>query len=492
MRYVRNVRKAVQTVAKKPIQTVRNTHKRVCDIHTKVSCTVKKHQDHIKKRVNHQVDRTVQKYHKRVHQWVRAATQWIHAVEMVFLLCAMIVGVVFYQGSLANIQWTGIDLPDNILLDYPLKQVSTVECRTEHRTSLNADCKIDLPRIKNAQYHQYKQTELYTKIYTVLPWAPYSPDSRDTTRGDHPWVDIATAEGTPLYSLAYGQVTFAWYQNGYGNVVKVQFRYKGELLHATYAHMETMNVKAGDSIRRGQLIGTVGNSGNTFGWMWGYHLDFTISVDNQGRPMYAFLGCDQQAQWFTAIVNGWLCRTERLQNTYDPLALIEASSQWTPIVEEKVVVEIIDGSELNNLTNDLNMPDTIDLPIQPELPTQPTITAQPTPSYTVLTHQLQTDFMPYYIKEFLGQYSIDVQAVTATDKTSLVIQIKDKKTGESFSWILPAPFVFVSPQASVTLSAWSVQLVFDGIIDVTASTLWADQSIVIQFADQPITTISNL
>lgn len=69
-------------------------------------------------------------------------------------------------------------------------------------------CKINLPIIRNAAYDQYKDETIYRQIYSVLFGASYT-SGRDTTAGAHEAVDIATARGTPLYSIGDGEIVFA-------------------------------------------------------------------------------------------------------------------------------------------------------------------------------------------------------------------------------------------------------------------------------------------
>ena len=51
-----------------------------------------------------------------------------------------------------------------------------------------------------------------------------------------------------MYSIAHGVVTFAGTQAGYGKVVKVMFSYRGETLHAIFAHLDDMYVTSGQRV----------------------------------------------------------------------------------------------------------------------------------------------------------------------------------------------------------------------------------------------------
>lgn len=122
---------------------------------------------------------------------------------------------------------------------YPLGEVSTVTCRQSLRETLPTECKISLPRIKNAAYQNYSSNEVYTKTYSMLRGGSYTQFDRNQL-GSHPGVDIATAKGTPVYAITDATVEDAKSQAGYGNVIKLKFTSNGETLYATYAHLDSI------------------------------------------------------------------------------------------------------------------------------------------------------------------------------------------------------------------------------------------------------------
>ncbi|MDO4713406.1 MAG: M23 family metallopeptidase [bacterium] len=143
--------------------------------------------------------------------------------------------------------------PNNTQLVYPLQEVSTLECRTQEWANLTDTCKLNLPIIKNADYEDYKHNTTYTDIYTVLFGGHYK-DGWAINEGSHYGIDVASAKGTPLYAIANGKVYFAGQQAGYGNVVKIQFVYKGTMYFATYGHMDQILVQTGQPVSKGQKI----------------------------------------------------------------------------------------------------------------------------------------------------------------------------------------------------------------------------------------------
>lgn len=87
---------------------------------------------------------------------------------------------------------------------------------------------------------------------------------------NHKGLDIAAPESTEIYAAEEGQVVSAgWNWGGYGNVVMIEHP-NG---YATvYAHMIMVYAVEGQYVTKGQLIGFVGNTGNSFG----NHLHFEV------------------------------------------------------------------------------------------------------------------------------------------------------------------------------------------------------------------------
>lgn len=78
----------------------------------------------------------------------------------------------------------------------------------------------------------------------------------------HTGVDIAAPKGTPIYATADGRVTNQTGGSGYGITVVINHGFSYQSL---YAHLSKKVVKPGEKVKRGQLIGYVGNTGLSFG-----------------------------------------------------------------------------------------------------------------------------------------------------------------------------------------------------------------------------------
>ncbi len=82
--------------------------------------------------------------------------------------------------------------------------------------------------------------------------------------------------GKEVYAVASGSVVFASRLPTWGNVIIIRhdpLAKNGKVLYGRYAHVDTMLVKVGQRVSRGEQIATVGNS---FG-QWAYHLHFDLS-----------------------------------------------------------------------------------------------------------------------------------------------------------------------------------------------------------------------
>lgn len=92
-------------------------------------------------------------------------------------------------------------------------------------------------------------------------------------KNPHSGQDIAAMEGTPIKSSGDGIVTLSEPGLFYsGNIVIIDHGYG---LHTIYAHMKDINVKTGDKIKKGDIIGTVGKTGRATG----PHLHWGASVN---------------------------------------------------------------------------------------------------------------------------------------------------------------------------------------------------------------------
>ena len=94
----------------------------------------------------------------------------------------------------------------------------------------------------------------------------------------HKGVDYAARTGTPVKSAGDGEIKFAGNQGGYGQMLIVKH---GEHYETVYAHLSDFKdgLEAGDTVKQGEVIGYVGQTGLATG----PHLHYEFRVDGQHR-----------------------------------------------------------------------------------------------------------------------------------------------------------------------------------------------------------------
>ena len=101
---------------------------------------------------------------------------------------------------------------------------------------------------------------------------PVDPSSVTLTSGfgerwgsQHQGIDLAGPIGTPIYAAADGTVSRAGDASGFGQWVVLDHVIDGQLFSTVYGHVDTYVVEAGQQVRAGQQIATIGNKGESTG-----------------------------------------------------------------------------------------------------------------------------------------------------------------------------------------------------------------------------------
>ncbi len=136
------------------------------------------------------------------------------------------------------------------------------------------------------------------------------------TRGyspNHKAVDLGPAAGKETV-LAHSDGTVVFCQTGqknnqgsrgnlsYGNCVKLQHQ---EGYTTLYAHLQSVAVRWGDTVKAGQVLGVMGNTGNSYGT----HLHFELRQDTVHLDPTPYLACELPAVtphiYYKAFSSGW-------------------------------------------------------------------------------------------------------------------------------------------------------------------------------------------
>lgn len=97
--------------------------------------------------------------------------------------------------------------------------------------------------------------------YYVSSYYGYRKNEVTGNEEFHRGVDIAVPTGTTVYAAHDGTVTAAAYDSHYGNYVVIEI----DGYTTKYAHMDSLSVSAGQTVEKGAVIGTTGNTGSSTG-----------------------------------------------------------------------------------------------------------------------------------------------------------------------------------------------------------------------------------
>lgn len=99
----------------------------------------------------------------------------------------------------------------------------------------------------------------------------------------HSGMDFSAKIGTDVYATGDGKITMAGWKQGYGNCIVINHGYGFQTL---YGHLSKYKVRVGQKVKRGEVIGQVGNTGKSTG----PHLHYEVIVrgkhDNPSKYYY--------------------------------------------------------------------------------------------------------------------------------------------------------------------------------------------------------------
>jgi murein DD-endopeptidase MepM/ murein hydrolase activator NlpD len=114
--------------------------------------------------------------------------------------------------------------------------------------------------------------------------SPFGERIDPFTGGDefHEGIDFAAPMGTPIHAVAAGVVTWAGPRGGYGNMVQIDH---GDGYSTRYGHAEKILVHVGETVRRGDVIALVGDTGRSTG----PHVHFEVLLHGREINPAAFI-----------------------------------------------------------------------------------------------------------------------------------------------------------------------------------------------------------
>ncbi len=135
-----------------------------------------------------------------------------------------------------------------------------------------------LLEIERTVNEQKDRLNYLPSIWPVQGWVTsgfgYRQDPFSGRREFHQGMDIVAPRGTPIVATANGRVVYAGWKAGYGKSIEIDH---GWGIRTFYAHCHTIKVSEGKQVKRGEIIGTVGATGQATG----NHLHYGVMVNGK-------------------------------------------------------------------------------------------------------------------------------------------------------------------------------------------------------------------
>jgi len=122
------------------------------------------------------------------------------------------------------------------------------------------------------------QFPLPEKYLEKITWGYNNTAIHPITRKEttHLGIDVAAPTGTPVFAMGDGLVLKAVEEKGWGKMIVLDH---GDGYATFYAHLDEIEVEAGVKVRRGELIGKVGNTGQSTG----PHLHYEVRLNGEHK-----------------------------------------------------------------------------------------------------------------------------------------------------------------------------------------------------------------
>ena len=169
------------------------------------------------------------------------------------------------------------------------KPSETPKALSEKLDKLSAEAVRQEQSLQELQAYFQDQRSLLASTPSVWPvrgWvtSDFGPRADPYTgeRVMHAGLDIAGPHGKEVLAPSDGTVVFAGLEGGYGNVLVIDHGYG---IKTRYGHLSSLRVKAGEKVKRGQLIAGLGNTGRSTG----PHLHYEVRVNGIAQNPRKFI-----------------------------------------------------------------------------------------------------------------------------------------------------------------------------------------------------------
>ncbi len=299
-------------------------------------------------------------YHFKKHSILQSARQRLSFMIASMSLFAFIIGNMVGQHGWYSFWKTVLGKEDEVMMAFvgtvsPVPQIPNYAEWAKYGGNKQSHTFAQVPQNVLHPLPVYDQTQLIDGSASSFALQVYSTlwkGGYNSQNGSHAGVDIDAPRGTPVQSIANGVVERVGTGNvGFGNFVMIRHPNAPDAmsvggkttLHSTYAHLDTVLVREGEVLYKGQQIGTVGNTGLVFG-ATGYHLYFEIDRDSAPyHPYWPFTSTEASNAGLSYVqaVNSTQFQDRLTEYTLNPMAFVQQYQNFVPeqpIARENSVV----------------------------------------------------------------------------------------------------------------------------------------------------------
>jgi murein DD-endopeptidase MepM/ murein hydrolase activator NlpD len=170
------------------------------------------------------------------------------------------------------------------------KELAILELDVE---KLSRQVNFEMKSYKSIYSEVQKNIQRISKIPSIRPvdggylnsTFGYRIDPIDNVKRFHHGQDITVKSGSPVYAPADGEIKRAYYVGGFGNHIKIDH---GLGYTTLFAHLSKLNVKHGQKVKRGEVIGYSGNTGRSTA----PHLHYEIHYNGEPQNPLDFFFSD--------------------------------------------------------------------------------------------------------------------------------------------------------------------------------------------------------
>lgn len=174
-----------------------------------------------------------------------------------------------YTQEVENVETTEVEVAKTSITEKVNQKVKELQKQKEEKERLDK-----IPNINGIKLAVQPISGTITSRYGV---------SSRIRKSTHTGLDIAASSGTPIKVMAEGTVSCASYQGSYGKLIKINH---GNGVETWYGHTSKMYVKVGQKVNAGDVIASVGSTGNSTGPH--LHLEIRLNGNHVNPQKYCY------------------------------------------------------------------------------------------------------------------------------------------------------------------------------------------------------------